>query len=150
MSGSGEAPKPPDRLSDALIERLDNLAIPELKAVISYAQRRIESLRTPLEEEIRATASGEILEVENHGAYALVRKHPPDPDGEGAKRDVISLYHVRRTPHPDGREDLEWRFLGDVTDFEQVRCSSCGGALAADASVCPHCGSEQSVESGEE
>ncbi|AGN01033.1 hypothetical protein L593_05420 [Salinarchaeum sp. Harcht-Bsk1] len=150
MTESGEAPNPSDQLSDALIERLDGLEISELKAVVSYAQRRIESIRTPLEDEIRATASGDVLEIENHGAYAIVRKHPDDPDGDGAATHVTSMYHVQRTPHPDGEETLEWRFLGDVHDSEQARCDSCGGTIVGDTAVCPHCGSEQTEESGED
>lgn len=145
MSNSNEDPEPPDTLPDALIQRINSLQLPELKAVLSYVERRIETLRTPIEEEIEATAAGEVLQIENHGAYALVRKHPPDPDGPGANRDIVSLYHVRREQQLDGTESLHWAYLGDVHNSEQIRCNSCGGILDKNASACPHCGSENPV-----
>ncbi|MDG5777039.1 zinc ribbon domain-containing protein [Haloarculaceae archaeon H-GB1-1] len=142
MSDPSDEPEAPDTLPEALIQRIDSLELPELKAVLSYVERRIDALRTPIEEEIEATAAGEILQIENHGAYALVRKHPPDPDGPGANTDLVSLYHVRREPQLDGTESLHWAYLGDVHNSEQIRCDSCGGHLDKNASVCPHCGSE--------
>lgn len=137
-----DADEGPDNLPDALIRRIDSLELPELKSVLSYVERRIEALHTPIEEEIEATAAGEVLRIENHGAYALVRKHPPDPDSHGVNTDRVSLYHVRREQQLDGTESLHWAYLGDVHNSEQIRCESCGGPLDKDASVCPHCGSE--------
>lgn len=142
MSNSNEGPTPPDTLPDALIREIDSLDLPELKSALSYIERRIDALRTPIEEEVEAAAVGDILEIEDHGAYALVRKHPPGPDGSGVNTNRVSLYHVRREPHPDGTESLHWVYLGDVRNSEQIRCNTCGGALDTDASVCPHCGSE--------
>jgi len=142
MSNPNEDPEAPDTLPDALIQRIDSLELPELKAVLSYVERRIEALRTPIEEEIEATAAGEVLQIENHGAYALVRKHPPNPDGPGANTEIVSLYHVRREPQLDGTESLHWAYLGDVHNSEQIRCDSCGGILDKNASACPHCGTE--------
>lgn len=142
MGDSDEGAVPPNNLSDALIQRIDSLALPELKSVISYVERRIEALRTPIEEEIEATAAGEVLKIADHGAYALVRTHPPDPDRSGVNTDRVSLYHVRREQQMDGTESLHWAYLGDVHNAEQIRCASCGGTLDKEASVCPHCGSE--------
>lgn len=142
MGASDEGAVPPNNLSDALIQRIDSLSLPELKSVLLYVERRIEALHAPIEEEIEATAAGEVLQIENHGAYALVRKHPPDPDGPGANTDIVSLYHVRREPQPDGTETLHWVYLGDVHNSTQIRCDFCGGHLNKNTSVCPHCGSE--------
>lgn len=142
MDDSNKGPVPPNNLSDALIRRIDSLALPELKSVLSYVERRIEALRTPIEEEIEATTAGEVLKIEDHGAYALVRKHPPNPDGSGVNTDRVSLYHVRREQQMDETESLHWAYLGDVHNAEQIRCESCGGILDKEASVCSHCGSE--------
>ncbi|WP_396612549.1 zinc ribbon domain-containing protein [Haloferax sp. S1W] len=142
MDDSNEGPVPPNTLSDALIQRIDSLALPELKSVLSYVEHRIESLRTSIEEEIEASAAGEVLKIADHGAYALVRKHPPDPDRSGVDTDRVSLYHVRREHRMDGTESLHWAYLGDVYNAEQIRCESCGGRIDKEASVCPHCGTE--------
>lgn len=145
MSDTNEGPSPPDDLSDALVEQVDALALPELKSLHSYVERRIDSRRPPLdaaiEAEIEATDAGEVVDVESHGWYALVRKHPPDPDGSGVNTDITSLYHVRREPNLDGTESLRWAYLGDVHTTAETRCVSCGRPLDEDADVCPHCGS---------
>ncbi|WP_253805945.1 zinc ribbon domain-containing protein [Haloferax sp. Q22] len=133
---------PPNNLSEALVQQLNSLGLPELKSVLSYVEHRIEALRTPIEEEIEATAAGEVLKIENHGAYALVRKHPPKSDGSGVSTDRVSLYHVRREHRMDGTDSLHWAYLGDVHNAEQLRCGSCGGILDKEAAVCPHCGTE--------
>lgn len=142
MNDPDDEPEAPDTLPDPLIQRIDSLELPELKAVLSFVERRIDALRIPIEEEIEATAAGEVLQIKNHGAYALVRKHPPDPDGTGANTDIVSLYHVSREAQPDGTESLHWAYLGNIHNSEQIRCASCGGHLDKNASVCPHCGSE--------
>jgi hypothetical protein len=142
MGNSNGEPTPPDDLSEALIQRIDALELPELKSLLSYVEQRIDALRTPIEEEIEANAAGEILAIENHGAYALVRKHPPDPDGDGANTEITSLYHVRREPQLDGTESLHWAYLGDVHNNVQTRCETCGRTLDEDVDNCPHCGSD--------
>ena len=142
MDDSDESGAPPNNLPESLVQRLDSLGLPELKSVLSYVERRIEALRNPIEEEIEATAAGEVLKIEDHGAYALVRKHPPNPEGSGVDTDKVSLYHVRREHRMDGTESLHWAYLGDVHNAEQIRCDSCGGMLDKEASTCPHCGAE--------
>lgn len=141
MNHSPEAPTPPDILPEALITRIDSLEIPELIAILTYVEQRIEFLRTPIEDEIEADAAGEVIEIENHGEYALVRTHPPDPNGSGANTDIISLYHVRREQQTDGTKSLHWAYLGDIDSPESIRCETCGRTLDTDSAVCPHCGS---------
>lgn len=148
MSNPGEEPDPTENLPEPLIQQIDSLQLPELKTVLSYVENRIETLRTPIEEEIAATTGGEVVNVESHGGYAFVQKHPPDPDGPGVNTDTVSLYHVRLEPHMDGTESLHWAYLGDVGNSEEIRCNSCGGRLDRSASVCPHCGSENVHQSG--
>jgi len=142
MDNPRKTPAPPDTPPDVLTQRIDSLTLPELKAVLSYVERRIEAVRTPIGAEIEATAAGEILEIEKQGACALVKRHLPDPDASGVNTGRALLYHVRRERQFDGTESLHWTHLGDVPDPEQIRCDSCGGVVDGDASVCPRCGSE--------
>ena len=142
MSDATEDPTPPDDFSETLIRRIDALELPELKSLFPYIERRIESLRTPIEAGIEANAAGEVLEIENHGAYALVRQHPPDPDGSGVNTDITSLYHVRRERQYDGTESLYWAYLGDVHNTAKIRCETCGRTFDREVDVCPNCGSD--------
>jgi len=150
MSGANEDPTPPDDLPQKLIQRIDALELPELKSLLSYIERRIESLRTPIETEIEADAAGEVLEIEDHGAYAIVRQHPPDPDGPSVNTDITSLYHVRREPQYDGTESLHWAYLGDLHNSAEARCENCGRTFDRGVKVCPNCGSDDvDTEAGE-
>lgn len=141
---------PPDDLSETLIQRIDALELHELKSLLSYVEQRIAALRTPIVEEIEANAAGEILEIKKDGAYAIVRKHPPDPEGDGANTEITSLYHVRQEQQIDGTESLNWVYLGDVHDTVQTRCGTCGRTLAEDVDSCPHCSSNDDESSGTE
>jgi hypothetical protein len=121
MTDSDEEPEPPEAVPEELITKLDALDRSELKAVESYVEALIDTMHPPLEEEIEATAAGEVLDIEKHGGYALVRKHPPNPDGPGVDSNIISVYHVRRERHPDGEEDLNWAYIGDIQDSDESR-----------------------------
>lgn len=116
MSDANEDPTPPEELSETLIQRVDALELPELKSLHTYIERRIESLRTPFEAEIEADTEGEILKIEDHGGYALVRMHPPNSDDSGVNREKTSLYHVRREHLLDGTDSLNWAYLGDMAE----------------------------------
>lgn len=142
MGNPTREPMPPNDLSEATVQRINALELPELRSLLSYIEQRIDALRTPIEEEIEANATGEILAIENHGAYAIVRKHPPDPDSDGVNTEVTSLYHVRRESQLDGTEPLHWAYLGDVHDTAQTRCESCGRTLDDNVDVCSHCGGD--------
>lgn len=142
MGNPHTEPTPPDDLPEGMIQRIKTLELPELKSLLSYIEQRIDALRTPIEEEIEANAAGEVLDIERHGAYAIARKHPPGPDGDGVNTDITSLYHVRREPKLDGTESLHWAYLGDVHNSAQTRCETCGRTLDEDVDTCPHCGSD--------
>jgi len=142
MGDADGGPTPPDDLPEMLIQRIDALELPELKSLLSYIERRIKALRTPIETEIKANTEGEIIKIENHGAYALVLKHPPDPDGSGVDTDITSLYHVRHESQPDGTESLHWAYLGDVQNTAETRCKTCGQTFDREVDVCPECGSD--------
>lgn len=147
MGDSDEKPEPPEKLPESLVNQLDSLEIPELKAVRSYVIQLIRFIRPPIEEEIRAETAGEIIEMEDRSAYAIVRMHPPDPDGSGALTDVVSLYHVRRESRPDGTESLNWGYLGDIRNPPENRCSTCGREISSDVTRCPRCNHDQSEQS---
>ncbi|ELZ08303.1 hypothetical protein C479_13228 [Halovivax asiaticus JCM 14624] len=143
MNDPAENAADSDQVPETVRDQLDELELPELRGVLSYVQRRIESLRRPIAEEIVETATGEVVDIENHGTHAIVRTHPPDPDGPGVDTELVSLYHVRRERHVNGEELLHWSFLGDIRDTVEWRCNSCGRPLDASGGSCPHCGSEQ-------
>jgi len=151
MGNQNGEPTPPDDLPGPIIQRIKALELPELKSLLSYVEQRIDALRTPIEEEIRANAAGEVIDIETHGAYAIVRKHPPDPDGSGVDTTITALYHVRREPQLDSTESLHWAYLGDVHNGGQTQCESCGRTLDEDVEICPYCGSEnvEDADSGE-
>ncbi|WP_198526039.1 hypothetical protein [Haloferax sp. ATB1] len=66
--------EPPDMLADIL----DDLDAPALRAVRTYVERRLDDVRPSLRELIRSEVDGEIVDIEDHGAYTLVRKYPPE------------------------------------------------------------------------
>lgn len=102
-----------EQLPNTLVEKLDALEPPELRAAHKYVEQRLESSHPPLEEQIRDEAEGEVIDIEDMGIYTLVRMRLPPQDDSDADSQPVSLYHVRREKHPDGKEDLHWSFLGD-------------------------------------
>jgi len=114
VSDSGDEPEPPSDLPDELVRQVDALELPALKALYGYVRRSVDARRPPLAALVEEDADGEVLEVDVHDGYALVRLHPPASDGSGPRESVTSLYHVRREPDPDGTESLHWTYLGDV------------------------------------
>lgn len=134
---------PPADLSDSLIQSVDSLGVPELRALRTYIEQRIDSLQSPLEATIRDDAAGEVREVKTYGSYALVWQHPPGSDGSGVNRGTTLLYHVRREPRPDGTVSLHWAYIGDTSEAEQSHCQACGQTLSDRVATCPHCGSDE-------
>lgn len=144
MTDSKEGAAPPSDVPDSLIEEIDTLDLPTLKAVKDYVDRRVGSLREPMQAAIEADSAGEVIEIEDHGAYALVRQHPPNPNGPGLRTDVVSLYHVRRQVAPSGEETLQWSYVGDVEGPEVPRCPQCNHPVEDDTGPCQHCGYDRS------
>ncbi|MFQ3319952.1 MAG: hypothetical protein ACI8UR_001272 [Natronomonas sp.] len=147
MPPSDEETDSAARLPEPLLEEIDALEIPELEAVRSYVDQRIDSLQTPIETEIKSAAAGEILDIETHGAHATVRMHPSKPDSPGPETEITSLYRVQRERLPSGETSLHWSYLGDVNDSSERRCETCGRSIDEDAEVCPHCGSGETDDS---
>lgn len=101
---------------DMLVETLDDLDAPTLRAVRTYVERRLDDVRPSLRELIRSEAEGEIVDIEDHGAYTLVRKYPPGQRNAEETSQPLSLYRVKREKQLDGEETLHWSYLGDVTE----------------------------------
>lgn len=112
MGNASEEPMLPNSPSDVLIQQIDALELPELISFLSYVWQPIKSLRTSLEAEIEANAAGEFLEIENHGAYALMGKYLPDTNDPGADPGITSPYLVRREQQFNGRAPLHRAYLG--------------------------------------
>lgn len=146
MTAPDEEPTPPAVVPDSLVEAIDALDVPELRALDGYVRKRIDAIRVPIEEAIEAESGGEVIDVEDHGAYALVRQHPPNPSGTGVNPEFVELYHVRRQLEPSGEETLHWAYVGDVQGSETPRCPNCDRPIEDVTSACPHCGHDGSTE----
>lgn len=145
-----DRPMPSERLPTALVEQLDALDVPELRAARAYVDDRIEHCRGPIRERILADATGEVLGIEDYGTYALVRKRAPHPGDSDAETQLVCYYHVRRGNQLHGEETLYWSFVGCVPNLMVSDCDHCGGPVDEQANFCPHCGAELSDASPEE
>ncbi|WP_135827827.1 zinc ribbon domain-containing protein [Halorussus halobius] len=145
---SVDEPVASDRLPSALVDRLDVLDVPGLRAARTYVDERIEHCTTPIRERILAEATGEILGIEDYGPYVLVRKRPEHRDVPEDSQ-LVSLYHVTREKRPDSEETLNWSFIGQVMDVAVFDCEHCGRAVDERANYCPHCGHDASAHSAE-
>ncbi|WP_247731318.1 zinc ribbon domain-containing protein [Halovivax limisalsi] len=141
MSSDGSVP---DCLPADLVKQLRALAVPELRAAREYIDERIEQRRTPIREQILSGAVGDVVGIEDHGAYALVRMRDPTQDGLDGDPQLVSLYHVTREKRPGGKESLHWAFLGDIQSAAIRKCKHCNGYVDENAESCPHCRRETS------
>lgn len=116
MSNSDDGRSPSEQLPDTLVEQLDTLEPPELRAVHKYAEQLLEEAHPPIEKQIREEAKGDVLAIEEEGVYKLVKMRSLDTGGSDGDSSPVSLYHVRRERHLDGEETLNWSFLGDMKE----------------------------------
>lgn len=136
MSASTKDQEPPD----TVVELLDDLDAPTLRAVRTYVEQRLDELRSSLRERIRSEADGTIVDIEDRGAYTLIRKYPlSQGDSENSSQSLL-LYRVKREKRPNGEETLHWSCLGDVTERSGVECENCGALMDTYRAACPHCG----------
>ena len=129
---------------DGLVEALDDLDGPALRAVRAHVDQRLDDLRPTLREMIRSKTGSEVVDITNSGPYALVRKYRPSGNSSGAGRRTLSLYRVAREKQLNGEERLHWSYLGDVAESAGVECENCGVPLGDSTTTCPHCGEERS------
>ena len=131
-------------LPDALVEVLDDLDAPALRAVRAHVEQRLDDLRPTLRETIRSETEGEIVEIVDSRPYTLVRKHRSSDGGSDTGPQPLALYRVTREKRLNGERRLHWSYLGDVAESAGVECGNCGAPLGDSATTCPHCGRERS------
>lgn len=135
-------PTPPEQLSEPLIETLDELTASELRTVRTYVEHRLEEVRTPIAEQIRAEATGEVLDIEDCGTHTLVRMCSPTSKTASADTSIL-LYSVRREKRLDGSKALHWSWLGEVQHPPTVKCENCATLLTDPVQRCNQCGSDR-------
>lgn len=104
----------PVRLPPELVETLDGLDEPTLRAVLAHVQERLVDDETPTAELVRREAAGEVVEVLDRGAHALVKVTPSNGGDDSSSS--VDLYRVSRERRPCGESHLHWTYLGDVCD----------------------------------
>ena len=135
-------------LPGALVEVLDDLDAPALRAVRAHVDQRLDDLRPTLREMIRSETDGEIVDIVDDRPYTLVRKYRSSDGGSDAGPQPLALYRVTREKQLNGEERLHWSYLGDVAESAGVECGNCGVPLGDSTTACPHCGKERSRDGG--
>ena len=131
-------------LPGALVEVLDDLDGPALRAVRAHVDQRLDDLHPTLREMIRSKTGSEVVDITDNGPYALLRKYRSFDNSSGAGRRTLSLYRVAREKQLNGEERLHWSYLGNVAESAGVECGNCGVPLGDSTTTCPHCGEELS------
>ena len=135
-------------LPDALVDVLDDLDAPALRAVRAHVEQRLDDLRPTLREMIRSETENEIVDILDSRPYTLVRKHRSSGGGSGADPQPLALYRVTREKRLNGERRLHWSYLGDVAEPAGVECGNCGAPLDDSTTACPRCGEELSRDGG--
>jgi hypothetical protein len=135
-------------LPDALVEVLDDLDAPALRAVRAHVEERLDDLRPALSDVIRSTTGSEVVDITDSGPYALVRKYRSSSNHSGAGPRTLSLYRVAREKQLNGEERLHWSYLGDVAEPADVKCGNCGAPLGDSTTACPRCDEALSRDEG--
>ena len=131
-------------LPGALVEVLDDLDGPALRAVRAHVEQRLDDLRPTLSDVIRSKTGSEVVDITDSRPYTLVRKYRSSGNSSGAGRRTLSLYRVAREKRLNGERRLHWSYLGDVAESAGVECGNCGVPLGDSTTTCPHCGRELS------
>ena len=131
-------------LPDALVEVLDDLDAPALRAVRAHVDQRLDDLRPTLREMIRSETDSEIVEIVDSRPYTLVRKYRSSGGGFDTGPQPLALYRVTREKRLNDERRLHWSYLGDVAESAGVECENCGVPLGDSTTTCPHCGEERS------
>ena len=135
-------------LPDALVEVLDDLDAPALRAVRAHVEQRLDDLRPTLREMIRSETEGETVDIVDRRPYTLVRTHRSWGGGSGTGPQPLALYRVRREKRLNGERRLHWSYLGAVAEPAGVECGNCGAPLSGSTTACPRCGEELSRDGG--
>lgn len=127
MPSHESPPTESDVLSDELLDTLDSLKRPTLRALDRYVTQELETLRPTTADQIETEADGKIVDIEDCGTYTLVRKQPPTEDDSADGSRPVQVYHVIQAKQPNGTDTLHWSFIGDMRGArwgERRRCSS--------------------------
>ena len=135
-------------LPDALVDVLDDLDAPALRAVRAHVEQRLDDLRPTLSDVIREKTGSYVVDITDSGPYTLVRKYRSSGDRSGAGRRTLSIYRVAREKRPNCEERLHWSYLGDVAEPVGVECGNCGVPLGESTTACPRCGEDLSRDEG--
>ena len=135
-------------LPDALVDVLDDLDAPALRAVRARVEQRLDDLRPTLRETIRSETDSETVDILDSRPYTLVRKHRSSGGGSEAGPQPPALYRVTREKRLNGERRLHWSYLGDVAEPAGVECGNCGAPLDDSTTVCQRCGEELSRDGG--
>ena len=135
-------------LPDALVEVLDDLDAPALRAVRAHVEQRLDGLRPTLRETIRTETEGELVDIVDRRPYTLVRKHGSSGGGSEAGPQPLALYRVTREKRLNGERRLHWSYLEDVAEPAGVECGNCGAPLDDSTTACPRCGEGLSRDGG--
>lgn len=133
---------PAERLPEELVERLDACSAQQLRAVREYAGELLSHMGPVTEAEVRADATGTVVNVARHDVYTLAWKQLPKEGETDEDSPTTSLYLVQREYTPDGERRLHWSYLGAVDEAGETICPECGTVVAPYASTCPRCGCE--------
>ena len=131
-------------LPGALVDVLDDLDAPALRAVRAHVEQRLDHLRPTLRETVRSETEGEIVDILDSKPYTLVRKYRSSGGGSEAGPQPLALYRVTREKRLNGERRLHWSYLGDVAEPVDVECGNCGAPLGGSTTACPRCGEELS------
>ena len=131
-------------LPDALVDVLDDLDAPALRAIRAHVEQRLDHLRPTLRETVRSETEGETVDILNSKPYTLVRKYRSSGGGSEAGPQPLVLYGVTREKRLNGERRLHWSHLGDVAEPADVECGNCGAPLGGSTTACPRCGEELS------
>lgn len=116
MDPAEEPPDAPGSLSPAVVEMVDELHEPELRALIDYAGKRQQYLHTAVSEQIEPAPGEEIVRIEERAGYTeVVKREPCGEDCSDCPHGPF-LYHVREETRPNGEQHLHWEFLGKINE----------------------------------
>lgn len=109
-----DAPDPPPRISDELIEDLDALTAPKLRSVLKYVRSRLEYLEAPIADLIDLDDDEEILRIDDYDLYTVVVKGERCEVGCDDCPHDPHVYVVTIEPDRDGERHLHWEDLGGM------------------------------------
>lgn len=116
MGADEEAPVASRVLPSDVVDRVDGLDEPQLRALIDYAQNRMRLVHPDVTEQIEAREAEEIVRIAERPTYTEVVKRQPCAEGCKECPHGPYLYHVREERRLDGTTHLHWTYLGRVQE----------------------------------